>query len=765
MPDSTGEELFKSLPATDLSNQVFSKLFGDNWFSLAESGGEYSGPLIDILQTLNVVMLTLVVAFSLKTLLQGGIGTASEGTVGGSKMHSFWWPFRAVAGIAMTTPMPWTAGLSFFQALLLVAVGWSCSLANAILYKTVDYMAESNFAVVTADAPMHMQHEAEKIAKVLYRAHFVQNYILNDLVQLKAQLEKEKGEAVEIEALSDFKEHGFFDRFKHVAGSDGGVLGPATSPKFDISFYVPKGMGLDPSDLGSISLPGENDDPMLSAKVDAISEMSWEINKVTQQVVRGEDPEKGWLQKATKTYEKYVMDILRNAAVEYPELDVTTRAKELKKSIKERGWMAAGAFPMIMTSTSNEMREDIFERASVAGPDFGEVSGALADVDYNRFANMATKAESKLDSEPNPSDIGSTIEDAMKNGDPDSMISSILESALHWGSGRGVLQLLLDNLKEKTPILAIPQLGHFILDAGITVWGAGAAIAAANGAKNKVEGAILGKVVSFVADIGTFGGKSALSGAMSGLAVYALDTIEKICDGLFIVGALFAYVFPAMPTLYWIVAMGGFMLLVVEVLIAAPFWGAAHAWSTQEEGFAGEMGKQGYFQLLEIIFRPALFVLGFVVIFLLMKIVGFLTAEIFEAFYFSYAKSDVSAVFSHTGLITSFFMALLLGGMFMYMFYYLCSEGYSHLPRKIMGWIGHQANSMGISNHAGAMRTMIVGGAATLGAHSGAHSGAQSGAETVDPKEKKDKDDNDPGAAQGSPMPGTGGAGGGHGYP
>lgn len=100
---------------------------------------------------------------------------------------------------------------------------------------------------------------------------------------------------------------------------------------------------------------------------------------------------------------------------------------------------------------------------------------------------------------------------------------------------------------------------------------------------------------------------------------------------------------------------------------------------------------------------------------MVMRVAGWLTARIFEAFYFSYVNTEFSAghfvpVGTTSGIITSMVMMIILGGMFLYMFYYLCSEGYSHLPRKVMSWIGHDSTTMGIATASEAMRQVIVGG-------------------------------------------------------
>ena len=53
-------------------------------------------------------------------------------------------------------------------------------------------------------------------------------------------------------------------------------------------------------------------------------------------------------------------------------------------------------------------------------------------------------------------------------------------------------------------------------------------------------------------------------------------------------------------------------MLVVEALVAAPIWAAAHA-IPEGEGIAGQHGRTGYMMFLNILLRPALMVFGFMI--------------------------------------------------------------------------------------------------------------------------------------------------------
>lgn len=719
----------------DLSDKVFALLFGENWSSLNEA--TFAGPLINAAEIINVLMLSFVVAFSVKQLVQGAVGTASEGRVAGDT-NSFWWPFRAVTGIAACTPLPWAKGLSVVQVLLLSILGFANGVANTVYVGAIDHLAESNFSFITASAPESVQEDGKRIAETLFTAHLTQNYILNDLVQLKAQLEKEKGKSVEIPALNDFYSHGYTDGSGYNKAKEG----------FEIRFFAPAGMALLPSDLGSILIAGEKEDAMVQAKVRAVQEMSNYLNGVTQDVIFKKKPAKGFLERAVKHYSSAVQNVVENAAEHYPQLDVTKKSEDLKEKMKNLGWMSAGAFPLIMSSASSEMNDIIFQSVDVMQMDKNRVQNALRDIDYNTYENLLVYAEHTLRQEPDPTLKGFSIAQARQaNSDGDAVLDKAWSKITHIISGGVGVQALVDGIKENNPLVTITSLGHTLIDTSGVLIGAGAAASGISGAARGVKNGFWGGVGSFFSG----GATDAAAGGAASVGHYVSDLIKTAAKWLFFIGIVFAYVIPFLPTAYWFIAMIGFTLLAVEVLFAAPFWGAAHAWSTQSSGFAGEMGKQGYFQLLGIFFRPTLYVLGFIAIFLILRVSGFLLGSIFEAFYFSYVNSDTSAIFTHSGLITSLAMMLLLGMLYLFTTFYLCSEGYSKLPQRVMSWIGAQSPTMGTAEAAQTFRTMVLGGAVTV---SGAHGGGGGGGKpksAPQPPQKPSGDeggDNDPGAVK-----------------
>ena len=77
---------------------------------------------------------------------------------------------------------------------------------------------------------------------------------------------------------------------------------------------------------------------------------------------------------------------------------------------------------------------------------------------------------------------------------------------------------------------------------------------------------------------------------------------------MLIPGLTIAFVLPMIPFAMWFAGVMGWIVLVCEAVIAVPLWMLAHM-TFQGEGLHGR-GAEGYSLLFNVIFRPALMVVG-----------------------------------------------------------------------------------------------------------------------------------------------------------
>ena len=97
--------------------------------------------------------------------------------------------------------------------------------------------------------------------------------------------------------------------------------------------------------------------------------------------------------------------------------------------------------------------------------------------------------------------------------------------------------------------------------------------------------------------------------------VVAHDVVNFLATPIFlgaasmlIPGLTIAFVLPMIPFAMWFAGVMGWIILVCEAVIAVPLWMLAHM-TFQGEGLHGR-GAEGYSLLFNVIFRPALMVVG-----------------------------------------------------------------------------------------------------------------------------------------------------------
>jgi conjugal transfer/type IV secretion protein DotA/TraY len=151
---------------------------------------------------------------------------------------------------------------------------------------------------------------------------------------------------------------------------------------------------------------------------------------------------------------------------------------------------------------------------------------------------------------------------------------------------RWATKKMVDSLSGNgDPLVAMSSYGHALISIGegavagaVVAAGFSAAMEGAEQALDKIP--VAGRVGKFFAGAG-----KALS-SMVGWALLALSL------PILTLGFIWAYYLPALPFILFLSGFCGWIILVVEALVAAPLWIAAHA-MPEGEGMVGEHGKRG----------------------------------------------------------------------------------------------------------------------------------------------------------------------------
>lgn len=192
--------------------------------------------------------------------------------------------------------------------------------------------------------------------------------------------------------------------------------------------------------------------------------------------------------------------------------------------------------------------------------------------------------------------------------------------------------------------------------------------------------------------------------------------LARIGQLMLIPGFLLGYLFPFLPWLLWIGGLVGWLILVIEAVIAAPLWALAHM-RMDGEGIMGPAGQQGYMLALSLMLRPSLMLIGLlagqVLIFVFVPFIGVSVASTFQLGHAAGAKIDAMGMIMMIALM-SFVLVTVCYKAF----------GLIHqVPDRVLRWIGAGSGSTGEDEfRSGAFAVVQTG---SIGQIAGSASGSE----------------------------------------
>lgn len=221
-------------------------------------------------------------------------------------------------------------------------------------------------------------------------------------------------------------------------------------------------------------------------------------------------------------------------------------------------------------------------------------------------------------------------------------------------------------------------------------------------------------VVSGIGGVQVLGTKVDESGPLTDiwdwLQVEITPLLADIAQYLGILAFYFSVVLPSMPYTIFMITVVGWLLGVLQTVIAAPLWATMHMRPSQT--FIGS-DAQGYLLLLALFVRPALAVIG---LFAAMLIADPIVDYIAKAFFAM--RGDVVASTGWVGAISQFFTFFwwfsAFGGLLLpvlYMIYGLPQV----LPDHVLKWINAGVHDLGATGASAEMQRKHGPGAAAAG--------------------------------------------------
>lgn len=209
--------------------------------------------------------------------------------------------------------------------------------------------------------------------------------------------------------------------------------------------------------------------------------------------------------------------------------------------------------------------------------------------------------------------------------------------------------------------------------------------------------------------VATLSAFTAVTGFLSGPTMTVLTNLiatplSIVVLACVVCGVTLAYVLPMMPSLAFDFGFIGWVILSLEMVIAAPLWALSHL-KLGGDGFIGSASREGYHILLQIFFRPFLMLLGYIMGLALFEVLGrFLINGLVVSFGVNTASTGWGESWSLWKMMAFFVILTMIISNLTERCFHLCLS----LPDKVLRMMdaGGQSHD---ESHASNVRNAVMG--------------------------------------------------------
>lgn len=323
-----------------------------------------------------------------------------------------------------------------------------------------------------------------------------------------------------------------------------------------------------------------------------------------------------------------------------------SQVKSMTDTASNLGWASSSFYYWTLASFNAQKSKDYQQIDPVMIPPDPNVIATFVSNggDLEQFRNsdfsIAFKAVANLMSEmrkmsPSNQEITASATPALKSqGENQSMFDQLTIK-------------FIQALGESNPIVTMQAAGNAMITAGESILGAAAIGGMITAGAGLVAAAITGTATTTAfATTGPIGAAVAFltTSVVTSLLAVVLAPIKMavmlaVPVGMLLIaeGATLAYIIPSLPSIYMLMAIMGWVFLVLELLVASAAWGAAFSFA-DGEGFAPPSAERGFGIAFGIVIRPILLTTGFMFAIILINV-----GSNFIAFALSIYTSSISA--------------------------------------------------------------------------------------------------------------------------
>lgn len=724
----TVEQIVSSSPelgGQDRATEMIARILGEDWHKII-TGQEITGEpslILPILQVFNTVVLVIVALLIVYIAIHAFIGSAHDATPLGKRFHTIWVPVRSVLSITFLAPIPWATSLNVIQGIVLLFVGYSIQFANMATEAGVEYITENRGQVIVSP-PSGLKQEAHDIAETALHNYLIQyNYALFQGEDVDVGYEK-------IVITPDYslaeREYDFSGMTQYDAFRKQQSIHAEEAEQNNIIYAFNAPVSLSDDTMGEIVIDCEALNSFMCVAKQQYTETLLENMRLTAHgnasLLVPEDspvetatvPLAGTINNAINQY----VDNMYNANAEFITRATGGLQDELdlfSDRLNSEGFVMLGSYFWTITRFNMAMQDRIDSRTIAV--DYNEERlKQQAFSEFNQIETILNVGASYFRETTFSRDIARL---GVEHTETDQTIVNRVRNAAD-SAFAGAVEYYVNSITADNPLVSLSSAGNYIVMSGVALFGG------------------LGMIAT-----------------LPGIGNAAAGILVLIVPPVFALGIALAYYLPAIPFLVWVVAVFGWILMVLEALVAAPVWAAMHA-SPDGEGVAGDKGAKGYMLFAQVLFKPILMVVGFFFAILLLHVIPFF-GQMFTVFFYGQAGGNPVNIFSAlVGIFICTIIIIMLVHKAFSLVYYL--------PEALPRWIGETTGALGEGKDTergsrAVMAGAYVGGQAARGGGTAIQSQAHEWKKQDDKKEEEGRKSNKGKGLESDLSPGqTGGA-------
>ncbi|APV43179.1 hypothetical protein PFAS1_16125 [Pseudomonas frederiksbergensis] len=737
MPFSPCDTTDGASSCSDASVGVLQAIFGPVIEALAQGSDPEtvtasSNVLASMFVQYNSGLMVLASLFVSYIAFVGVANTANEGEAMGKAWSTLWTPLRIVFGGGALLPA--SSGYSFIQIIVLTIGLWGIGFANGVFKAGVEngivngslssVSSQLGFGRGAKPNPNYPLYDIRQFGQ----AYLASSWCARSLNAIYGSLDQPT--AVQALSTPDSKvDDGvgrqaatYLVKDRNAATNLGGGTPICGSIKV-YSFSVPAELVTTSTSTGSIFDPAmitSNKAAMQAVRHATLNAKIAAMNKVMADIDTWVNT---WPSDLTQTGWDTVKSDRFNTIINQAQNTLTqnltsqmandTTLQQIMKQyvddVTKDGWAMGGGFYQRLSGIRQEMGAMFAEPVAVATqPNLNmlprDAAGQLALSSYQTvyqaiISKSLDGSSYKQPVTPNAADIKAALAPAsLDDLNIDTLGSrgdSIMSNFIGWGMERVTATLIgtdgdvdaIARIKTTGDVLALMQASAIATNRIVHT--------ALSGAKAVAAG------VGSVSFFGTSIDATPLADTLLEWVIYNfLTPLVEVASWVGLLAFYFGVFLPSLPYTIFIIAVVGWVLGVLQSVVAAPLWALMHM--TPERSFVGSQ-TQGYLMLLSLFARPVLIVLG---LFAAMAIANPVLLYISKAFWAMRTANVTSA--ESLGWFVEFFQWrnwLIMYGLLLLPVIYMIFGLSQTLPDEVLKRIGIGIDSMGSTQATGEMRS------------------------------------------------------------